>query len=550
MKAVIAKALSENGIPADIEIDEQATLVSMFEQSVVKFGDRDAISSLGHTLTFEELGECAKAFAVYLQQHTNLQPGDRIGIQLPNLIQYPVVLFGSLMAGLVVVNINPLYQNRELEHQLVDSGTKAVVVLANIAKTLEEVVPKTSVEKVIVTELADLHPLMKRLVINLGAKYIKSMVPKLSFEHGESFNQALQLGRQGVFKPVTMSSQHLAVLQYTGGTTGVAKGAMLSHRNLLANILQCQPMFESFSFRPCSETVLMPLPLYHIYSFILSMLVLVNGNHSVLIPNPRDIRSLIKEMARYEMTMFCGINSLFVKLCAEPEFKRLDFSSLRMTLSGGMALTANAAEVWEAVTGSEIYQGYGMTETSPVISMNPGHHNQPSTIGLPVSSTEIKLINEEGGEARIGDRGELCVRGPQVMLGYWNRPEATAEMIDADGWLATGDIAIVGEDGYLSIVDRKKDMIITSGFKIYPNEVEDVLSNHPNVVECAAVGIPDDVVGETIKVFVVVNGDVSTEELDAFCREHLTGYKIPKAFAFVDELPKSAVGKVLRRELK
>lgn len=550
MKAVIAKALAENGIPAAIDIDEQATLVHMFEQSVANFATRDAISSLGHTLTFAQLGDSAKAFATYLQQHTNLQPGDRIAIQLPNLMQYPVALFGSLMAGLVVVNVNPLYQNRELEHQLNDSGAKAIVVLANIGKTLEEVVAETAVEHIIVTELADLHPMMKRLAINLGAKYIKKMVPTLNFEHSVSFNTVLQLGRQGEFKPTGLGAKDLAVLQYTGGTTGVAKGAMLSHRNLLANISQCQPMFESFSFRPCSETTVMPLPLYHIYSFILSMLVLVNGNHSVLVPNPRDIKSLIKEMGRYDMTMFCGINSLFVKLCSEPEFKKLNFSLLRMTVSGGMALTTNAAKEWQEVTGSEIYQGYGMTETSPVISMNPGHHNQPSTIGLPVSSTEVKLVNEEGSEAGIGERGELCVRGPQVMMGYWNRPEATADMIDAEGWLATGDIAIVGEDGYLRIVDRKKDMIITSGFKIFPNELEDVLSNHPNVLESAAVGIPDPVVGETIKMFVVANGEVSAKELKDFCREHLTGYKIPKAFAFVDELPKSAVGKVLRRELR
>ncbi|MEE8057902.1 MAG: AMP-binding protein [Pseudomonadales bacterium] len=550
MNKIISEALVKQGIPATVDTAANDSLVQMFQRAVAEYGPNPAYSSLGHTLSFADLERLAKQFASYLQHHTCLQPGDRIAIQLPNLIQYPVVLYGALMAGLVVVNTNPLYTPRELEHQLQDSAAKAIVVLANIAKPLQRVAANTDIKHIIVTELADLHPFPKRLLINMVAKYIKRMVPRLSLAKILSFNTALRMGESTPFSPVPIKSEQLAMLQYTGGTTGVAKGAMLSHRNLVANVLQCLSMFDSYSFKKATETLVVPLPLYHIYSFTNSVVMLVTGNHCILVPNPRDIESLIKDMGSYPMTAFCGITSLFVSLCNHPGFQRMDFSKLSLTLAGGMALTADAAAQWQKITGCEIVQGYGLTETSPVISVNPGTGNQIGTIGLAVPSTQIKLVDSEGMNVAIGEAGELCVKGPQVMEGYWHRPEATAAVMDVDGWFQTGDIAEMQKDGYLKIVDRKKDMIIVSGFNVYPNELDAVLTEHPDVVECAAVGIPDAKFGEMIKMFVVTGTNVSAEELKAYCKERLTGYKVPRMFEFRDELPKSAVGKILRRELR
>jgi long-chain acyl-CoA synthetase len=550
MEKLIYQALSELGIAETIEIDDTINLLTMFQQAVDDFGPSPAYSSLGHTLNFNELGQLAEEFASYLQQHTSLEPGDRIAIQLPNLIQYPVVLYGALMAGLVVVNTNPLYQSRELEHQLKDSGAKAVVILANVAEALEKVVANTEVKHVVITELADLHALPQRLVINSVAKYIKRMVPKVSIANTLSLKAALRLGAKSPFSSVTVAQEQLAMLQYTGGTTGVAKGAMLSHRNLVSNILQSLEMFTSYGLELQKETIIAPLPLYHIYSFTMGMVMLVTGNHSVLIPNPKDTEALIADIKRYPTTGLCGINTLFVALCNHPKFTQLDFSALKMTMSGGMALTSNAASRWQQITGSEVYQGYGLTETSPVVTVNPGKANQVSTIGLPVPSTQVKLVNDLGHIVEVGDRGELCVKGPQVMDGYWQRPEATAEVIDADGWFHTGDIALMQDDGFLRIVDRKKDMIIVSGFNVYPNELEDVLSEHPDVLECAAVGLPDEKSGESIKMVVVVKTPVSEDVLTLYMKEQLTAYKVPKTYEFRDELPKSTVGKILRRELR
>ena len=550
MNSVIEQALIKQGIEPTIEIDPNANLVSLFEQAVANYGASPAFSSLGQTLTFDEVYQCSLQFASYLQQQTGLQPGDRIAIQLPNLIQYPVALYGAMMAGLVVVNTNPLYTPRELEHQLNDSGAKAIVVLANLGKTLEAAIANTKVETVIVTELADLHSIGSRFLINWGAKYLKRMVPSLNVPNAMSFRKALRLADAQAFKPVTIEQQQLAVLQYTGGTTGVAKGAMLSHRNLVSNVAQCQAIFSGFGLDNQDETMISPLPLYHIYTFTITNLLLMTGNHTVLIPNPRDIQALIADVKRYPMTLFCGINTLFVTLCNQSSFREADFSNLKMTMSGGMALTADAAKQWQAITGKDIFQGYGLTETSPVVSANPATGNQVNTIGLAVPSTEIKLVDEQGQAVAMGERGELCVRGPQVMAGYWQRPEATAEVIDADGWFSTGDIAIMQDDGYLRIVDRKKDMIIVSGFNVYPNELEDVISQHPDVVECAAVGIPDEQTGEVIKIFLVAANPVTEADLIAYCKQRLTGYKVPRRFEFRDDLPKSNVGKILRKDLR
>ncbi len=550
MNSLIQQALKNHGISPTVDIDPGATIVSLFEQAVAEFGPSPAFSSLGHTLSFTDTYQRALQFASYLQQHTGLKPGDRIAIQLPNLIQYPVALYGAMMAGMVVVNTNPLYTPRELEHQLNDSGAKAIVILANLGKTLESVIANTAVETTIVTELADLHPLGPRLMTNLGAKYLKKMVPSLNIPNAIGFRKALSLGDTAAFKPAALEHKELAILQYTGGTTGVAKGAMLSHRNLVSNLTQCLEMFNGFGLVKQGEVMVSPLPLYHIYTFTMGMLLLVTGNHTVLIPNPKDTNALIADIKRYPLTAFCGINTLFVSLCNHPSFSEADFSTLKMTMSGGMALTADAARQWQSITGSEVYQGYGLTETSPVVSANPGSGNQVNTIGMAVPSTQIKMVDEKGHAVPVGERGELAVKGPQVMEGYWQRPEATAEVIDDEGWFYTGDIALMQEDGFMRIVDRKKDMIIVSGFNVYPNELEDVISQHPDVVECAAVGVPDDKTGEAIKIFAVLANPISKEALVTYCRDNLTAYKVPKHFEFLDDLPKSTVGKILRKDLR
>jgi long-chain acyl-CoA synthetase len=551
MDAIVSAARQRFGIPDTVDTSAYPSLNAMFLHAVRSYPDKPAFTSLGYTLSFGELGRLSAEFAAYLQRHTNLVRGDRIAIQLPNLIQYPVVLFGALRAGLVVVNTNPLYTAREIEHQFQDSGVKALVVLANVAHTAAEVLQNTDIQQVIVTELADLHPAPRRWLINGAARYIKRMVPAFRFSKQVSLRKALALGRGASHREYQPAPDELAVLQYTGGTTGVAKGAELSHANLVANTLQCSLMFNTYGFGECTELMVVPLPLYHIYSFTLAMILLHSGNHMVLIPNPRDTDSLVKEMGRWPMTAFSGLNTLFVALCKHPKFAQVDFSRVRMTVSGGMALTAGAANEWRRITGTEIYEGYGLTETSPVVTVNPGGGNRQGSIGIPLPATWVKVIDEAGQALPTGEPGELCVRGPQVMKRYWRRPEETAKVLDAEGWLRTGDMAVIGEDGYVRIVDRKKDMIVVSGFNVYPNEVEDVLSQHPDVVEAAVVGVPDPVAGERIKAFVVPARDgVDPEALRAHCHAELAGYKVPKLIEFRADLPKSNVGKVLRRELR
>lgn len=543
------------GLPATVDVDKYTNVVDVFNHSVKKYADRPAFTALGKTLSYAELDQLTADFAAYLQNETNLQKGDRIAVQLPNLLQYPVVVFGAMRAGLVVVNTNPLYTEREMEHQFNDSGAKALVVLANMAGKADRVVPKTQIEHVIVTQAGDMCSPLKRTLVNFVVKNVKKEVEPYTLPGHKTLLNCLKQGKKSSYSPVTSAPEDIAVLQYTGGTTGVAKGAMLTNRNLVANMCQAHPLFMmglSKNGDESSKVVVAPLPLYHIYAFTVNCMVLMEtGNHNLLIPNPRDLPGFISELKKWKFNAFLGLNTLFVGLCNNEDFRKLDFSNLQLTISGGMALTKAAADRWKEVTGCEVSEGYGMTETSPIVSFNPPGHTQVGTIGMPVSNTVCKVIDEEGNDLPVGEAGELCVKGPQVMKGYWQRPEATAETITEDGWLKTGDMAQIQEDGYLKIVDRKKDMIIVSGFNVYPNEVEDVVASHPDIVECAAVGVPDDTTGEQVKIFAVSsNPSLTPKEVKDFARERLTAYKVPKMVEFREELPKTNVGKILRRELR
>ena len=550
-KALFEGVLAELGVASKVDVNRFANLVDMVEHSFDQYASLPAFSSLGKTLTYADVDRLSGQFASWIQHHTNMEPGDRIAVQMPNLIQYPVVVLGALRAGMVIVNTNPLYSARELEHQFNDAAVKVLVVQANVAQTVAGVLPRTPVEQVVITELADLHSPLQRLLINTVAKYVKKMVPPFDIPAAGSLNAALKLGAQQPFQRVESSRNELAMLQYTGGTTGVSKGAMLSHGNLVSNVLQVDALFDTHDLDDSAMVVVQPLPVYHIYAFMTSIYSMLNGSHMVFVPNPKDIASVVSVLRDYKPAMFCGLNTLFVALCHNDEFKALDFSALKVTLSGGMALSHAAAEHWHEVTGCQIAEGYGLTETSPVVSSNPGNRRIIGTIGPPIPNTEVKVVDEQGTLLGVGEAGELLVRGPQVMLGYWQCPEETAKVMDAQGWFATGDIAIIREDGFLQIVDRKKDMIVVSGFNVYPNELEDVLYEHDDVLECAAVGIPHEVSGEVIKMFVVSeSGELTADEVREFCRRSLTAYKVPKLVEFRDELPKTNVGKILRRELR
>ena len=540
------------GVSSEINPDEYQNIQAVLKQSCERFADKPAFSSLGKTLTYGELYKLSGDFAAYLQQNTDLQPGDRIAVQLPNLIQYPIVVFGAMRAGLIVVNTNPLYTAREMEHQFNDAGAKALVCLANMAHLAEEVLPKTGIKHVVITEVADMLPPLKRMLINAVVKHVKKMVPAYSLPKAVKLNDALALGRGKAVREASPKSEDVAVLQYTGGTTGVAKGAMLTHRNIVANMLQCKALMGA-NLNDGSEVLIAPLPLYHIYAFTFHcMAMMLSGNHNILISNPRDLPAMIKDLGKYRFSGFVGLNTLFVALCNSEDFRKLDFSALKVTLSGGMALQLATAERWKQVTGCPICEGYGLTETSPVASVNPIEHIQLGSIGIPVPSTQFKVINDDGQELAQGEIGELCIKGPQVMKGYWQRPEATDEVIDADGWFKTGDIGVIQEDGYIRIVDRKKDMILVSGFNVYPNELEDVLASLPGVLQCAAIGVPDEKSGEAIKLFVVVKPgeSLTKEQVMQHMHDNLTGYKRPRYVEFRESLPTTNVGKILRRELR
>lgn len=539
------------GIADEIDLSRYASLLDLYDEVINKYRERPAFSGLGHTLTYDDLDKKANAFAAYLQNHTALKAGDRVAIQLPNILQHPVAVLGTLRAGMVVVNTNPLYTERELEHQFNDSEVKAVVILANVAETASKLISRTKVSTVIVTELADLHPAPKRVLMNFVVKYIKKMVPKFHFANAVRFTDVIKKGEKSPLVQAKPDIEDVAILQYTGGTTGLAKGAMLTHRNIIANALQCQEIFPSYGLDDSGDIIVQPLPLYHIYAAIISYVGLLQGSHIILIANPRDLPSLVKELSKWKFNGFCGLNTLFVALCNNEDFRKLDFSSLRMTLSGGMALTRYAAEEWKKVTGCEVCEGYGLTETSPVISVNPGNGNRLGTVGVVVPSTLIDIRDEEGQSLGLGEAGELCMQGPQLMKGYWQSEEETKKAIK-DGWFYTGDVAVLSEDGYLKIVDRKKDMILVSGFNVYPNEVEDVITSHPAVQEAAAISHKDEHSGEVVHVYAVKakGAQVTEEEVISYCKEKLAGYKVPKRVFFKDDLPKSNVGKILRREVR
>ncbi|MCP8464323.1 long-chain-fatty-acid--CoA ligase FadD2 [Pseudomonas sp. ZM23] len=547
------------GVPSDIDLAAYKSVVEVFERSCKKFADRPAFSNLGVTLTYAELDRLSAAFGAYLQKNTDLKPGDRIAVQMPNILQYPIAVFGALRAGLVVVNTNPLYTAREMRHQFKDSGARALVYVNLFGKLVQEVLPDTGIEYLIEARMGDMLPSLKGLLVNTVVKHVKKMVPDYSLPQAVSFKDVLGKGRGHGLQPVKVGLEDIAVLQYTGGTTGVAKGAMLTHGNLVANMQQVHACLQQHGpdgkplMQVGNEVMIAPLPLYHIYAFTANcMCMMVNGNHNVLITNPRDIPGFIKELKKWRFSALLGLNTLFVALMDRPEFKELDFSNLKVTNSGGTALVTATAERWKAMTGCSVVEGYGLTETSPVVSTNPyGDKARLGTVGIPVPGTALKVIDDDGNDVGIGERGELCVKGPQVMKGYWQRPEATAEVLDAEGWLKTGDIAVIDPDGFVRIVDRKKDLIIVSGFNVYPNEIEDVVMAHPKVANCAAVGVPDEKSGEAVKLFVVAReGGVTVEELKAYCKENFTGYKVPKHIVLKDALPMTPVGKILRRELR
>ncbi|MFT5780890.1 MAG: long-chain acyl-CoA synthetase [Pseudomonas sp.] len=547
------------GVANNIDVTEYKSVVEVFERSCKKFADRPAFSNLGVTLTYAELDRLSAAFGAYLQKHTDLKPGDRIAVQMPNILQYPIAVFGALRAGLIVVNTNPLYTAREMRHQFKDSGARALVYLNVFGKLVQEVLPDTDIEFLIEARMGDMLPSLKGWLVNNVVKHVKKMVPDYQLPQAQGFKIALQQGGGSALKSVTAQLSDIAVLQYTGGTTGVAKGAMLTHGNLVANMQQIHACLSQLGddglplMKEGQEIMIAPLPLYHIYAFTANcMCMMVNGNHNILISNPRDIGAFVKELKKWRFSALLGLNTLFVALMEHPEFKDLDFSNLKVTNSGGTALVKATAERWQAITGCSVVEGYGLTETSPVASTNAyGDKVRLGTVGIPVPGTAFKVIDDDGVEQALGERGELCVKGPQVMKGYWLRPEATDEVLDADGWLKTGDVAVIDPDGFVHIVDRKKDLIIVSGFNVYPNEIEDILMTHPQVASCAVIGVPDERSGEAVKLFVVPRaGGVTVEELKAFCRENFTAYKVPRHVVLRESLPMTPVGKILRRELR
>ncbi|WP_314343805.1 long-chain-fatty-acid--CoA ligase FadD [Haemophilus parahaemolyticus] len=535
-----------------IDVTKYESLVEMFEAAVKRHPDMPAYINMGQVLTFRKLEERSRAFAAYLQNELRLEKGDRVALMMPNLLQYPIALFGALRAGLVIVNVNPLYTPRELEHQLNDSGAKAIVIVSNFAATLEKVVFNTQIEHVILTRMGDQLSFGKRTLVNFVVKYIKKLVPKYKLPHAVSFREALSIGKQRQYVKPNLESSDLAFLQYTGGTTGVAKGAMLTHANMVANVFQAKWVAEPLLKDAKVRVAAIPLPMYHVFALSVNCLLFIElGVTGLLITNPRDIPGFVKELKKQRIVALCGVNTLFNALLNNEHFKEVDFSALRLSVGGGAAIQGAVAKRWFETTGCHIIEGYGMTECSPLIAASRWDSTEHTgSIGVPVPNTDIRIMDDTGNEMPIGERGELWVKGPQVMKGYWNRPEDTAEVLH-DGWMATGDIVEMGQDLNLRIVDRKKDMIIVSGFNVYPNEIEDVVAHNPKVNEVVAVGVPHPISGEIIKIFVTKKDESLTrEELRSYCRQFLTGYKIPKEIEFRDELPKTNVGKILRRVLR
>jgi long-chain acyl-CoA synthetase len=540
-----------SGVEHEIDPDKYNSLVDLFLKYTTLYEDKTSFINMGASLSYGRLAQQAKDFAVYLQQDLGLIKGDKFAIMIPNTLQYPIALFGALIAGLTVVNVNPLYTPRELQHQLKDSGTKAILILENFAHVLEKVLDKTDVENIIITGVGDRLGKVKGTLVNSVLKYVKKQVPAYNLPNAVKFNVALAKGSKSTFTHVDISGQDLAFLQYTGGTTGPSKGAMLTHRNMVANLEQSNAATKNV-YEIGKEIMITALPLYHVYALTSNCLCFIPfGGTNILITNPRDMVGFVKELAKYPFTVITGVNTLFNTLLHTPGFEKLDFSPLKLGFGGGMSVQRPVAEHWEKVTGTRLLEGYGLTECAPLVTMSP--YNQESfngSIGIPVSSTDIRLIGDDGEEVALGEPGEMWVQGPQVMKGYYNRQEATDEVLK-DGWLATGDIATMDESGFFKIVDRKKDMIIVSGFNVFPNEIEEVLVMHEGILEAAAVGVSNDATGEAVKVFIVrKNPDLVEQDIFDHCNEMLTNYKRPKLVEFLDELPKTNVGKVLRKELR
>ncbi|QLK87165.1 long-chain-fatty-acid--CoA ligase FadD [Arsenophonus endosymbiont of Aphis craccivora] len=538
-------------VPAEIGPVSETSLADLLENAVTAYADRPAFINMDEIMTYRKLEERSRAFAAYLQNSLGLQKGARIALMLPNLLQYPVALFGILRAGMVVVNVNPLYTPRELEHQLSDSEAIAIVIVSNFAHTLEKIVFNTQVKHVILRSLGDQLSRPKGTIVDFVVKYIKRLVPKYYLPQAISFRSVMQLGDRMQYVKPDLSGEDLAFLQYTGGTTGSAKGAMLSHYNMLANVEQGRATYLP-AMQLGKEIIVTALPLYHIFALTVNCLLFVKiGGTNLLITNPRDVAATVKELARYSFTGITGVNTLFNAWLHNEEFRKLDFSHLNVSIGGGMPVQKTVAEEWQQLTGKCLLEGYGLTECSPLVTVNPYNLSKYNgSIGSPMPSTEVKFIDNSGNEVPIGQPGEMLVRGPQVMNGYWRSPAMTDEVMK-DGWLATGDIAKIDEKGFIKIVDRKKDMILVSGFNVYPSEIEEVISNHPKVIENAAIGVADENTGEAVKVFAVSTYPALTaEELKIYCRQYLTAYKVPKFFEFRSELPKSNVGKILRRQLR
>jgi long-chain acyl-CoA synthetase len=540
------------GVPERIDLDQYQSVVDVFEKSCERFRDNVAYINMDTKLTFGELDQLTRNFAAWLQSR-GLKQGDRIAMMMPNLLQYPVAIFGALRAGLTVVNTNPMYTPRELKHQLIDSGARAIVVVDTFASVLQKVVDDVPLEHVIVTGIGDMQPFPKGAFINFMLKHVKKLVPAWQIPDAVAFKQVLSKGRGLPLQPVSVGFEDIAFLQYTGGTTGVAKGAMLTHRNLVANMLQSMSWMSASDIKEGGEVIITALPLYHIFALTANCLVfIVLGGTNVLISDPRNMDRFVEILGKVPFTMITGVNTLFNGMLNAKGFAELDFSTLKGALGGGMAVQRAVAERWKEVTGTTLIEAYGLTETSPAACINPmDMEDYNGCIGLPVSSTECGIMDEDGNLLPQGETGELVVRGPQVMKGYWQRPEETAKVITPEGWLRTGDVAMMTPDGFFKIVDRKKDMILVSGFNVYPNEIEDVLAMHPKVLEVAAIGVPDEKSGEAVKVCVVrKDPSLSEDEIRAYCKENLTGYKRPRIVEFFDELPKTNVGKILRRELR
>lgn len=540
------------GVPAEIDLNTYSSLADLFEQGIAKYRDKVAYVSMGIELTYADVDRLSRDFAAWLQSVVKLPKGARVALMMPNTLQYPVCMFGVLRAGYVVVNVNPLYTPRELEHQLKDSGADVIVIMENFAATLEEVLARTPVKHVVLTKMGDMLGGLKGGIVNFVVKYVKKLVPHYSLPKALSLNAVLSKGAGADFKKVEITHEDLAFLQYTGGTTGVSKGAMLTHRNIVGNVLQAYAWIKP-AISEGQECIITALPLYHIFALTANCFTFFQiGAKNVLIANPRDIPGFVAEMGKHKFSVLTGVNTLFNALLNNEAFCALDFSTLKVTLGGGMAVQKAVADKWMQVTGKPLVEAYGLTETSPAATINPLNIKAYNgSIGLPISSTEVEIRDDNGQAVAHGQPGELCVRGPQVMKGYYNRPDETANVMMADGFLRTGDVAVMDDNGFFRIVDRKKDMILVSGFNVYPNEIEDVVAMHPGVLEVAAVGVPDEKSGEAVKIFVVKKDpNLTPESIIAHCRDNLTGYKVPHHIEFRTELPKTNVGKILRRMLK